>query len=59
MVMQLGPSRPKFALRATHRRGTFRLGVSHREVPSAWSAPQKDVDAVVDRGRSRKGKRRR
>ena len=57
MVMQLGPSRLKFALRATHRRGVFRLGVSHREVPSAWSAPQKDRDAAPDRGRP-KGKRR-
>jgi len=58
MVMQLGPTRTKFALRATHRRGTFRLGVSHREVPSAWSAPQKDHDVVEDRGRGRKNKRR-
>jgi hypothetical protein len=57
MVMQLGPSRLKFALRATSRRGVFRLGVSHREVPSAWSAPQKDRDAAPDRGRP-KSKRR-
>jgi hypothetical protein len=57
MVMQLGPSRLKFALRATARRGVFRLGVSHRDVPSAWSAPQKDRDFVPDRDRP-KGKRR-
>jgi hypothetical protein len=56
MVMQLGPSRLKFALRATGRRGTFRLGVSHREVPSAWSAPAKDRDPTPDR--RPKGKRR-
>jgi len=49
MVMQLGPGRLKFALRATHRRGVFRIGVSHREVPSAWSAPSKDRDPAPDR----------
>jgi hypothetical protein len=57
MVMQLGPSRLKFALRPTSRRGTFRLGVSHRDVPSAWSAPQKDRDYQPERDRP-KGKRR-
>jgi len=57
MVMQLGPSRLKFALRATNRRGTFRIGVSHRDVPSAWSAPQKDRDDQAERDRP-KGKRR-
>jgi hypothetical protein len=56
MVMQLGPSRLKFALKATNRRGVFRLGVSHREVPSAWTAPAKDRDAAPDR--RPKGKRR-
>ncbi|MCE9574063.1 MAG: hypothetical protein K8W52_13035 [Deltaproteobacteria bacterium] len=46
--MQLGPGRLKFALRPTSRRGTFRLGVSYRDTPSSWAAPQKDRDAAAE-----------
>jgi hypothetical protein len=41
--MLLGKSRPKLALSFTTRR--LRLGVAHHGVPSAWSAPTKDVPA--------------
>jgi hypothetical protein len=58
--MQLGPGRLKFALRPTNRRGTFRLGVSYREVPSSFAAPQKDRDdAPAEPSRAPKLARRR
>ncbi len=48
--MSLGntPRNPRISLRSSHR--TMRLGVSHRDVPSAWNAPSKDRD---DRGPAR------
>ena len=44
MVMYFGnaPRTARFSLKSSHRK--LRLGVSHREVPSAWSAPAKDRD---------------
>ena len=41
--MLLGKTRPKLALSFTTRR--LRLAVAHNGVPSAWSAPTKDVPA--------------
>jgi hypothetical protein len=55
--MHFGQGRPKLSLRTSHRR-EVRLGVSHREVPSAWTAPTKDRDAAVEPPRTGKVKRR-
>jgi hypothetical protein len=50
---------PRFSLRSSHDR-RLKLGVSHREAPSAWSAPSKDRDAPAGRAKDggKGGKRR-
>jgi hypothetical protein len=57
MDMHFGQGRPKLTLRTSHRR-EVRLGVSHRDVPSAWTAPAKDRDAGIEPPRTGKAKRR-
>lgn len=60
MVMYFGNSSrtSRLSLRSSHDRVRVRIGVSHREVPSSWNAPSKDVDPPPSRGKSkRKGNR--
>lgn len=47
------PRTPRLSLRTSHRRLT-RLGVSHREVPSAWTAPSKDRDQPAPRPKTKR-----